>query len=158
MVPKPKDMMKAKAKAMSVKETTASTVVHTKFWPDKHSGPYVNWVLQDLIHSDGWVKEIWKGTLKTAKAKKAKTVMKFKTAMKPMKADEGHEGHECHEGQVSEVIRNAGTCPQQQQSSPCARTSIFKKDCLLASAFLTVQHPLPLPTSLLAYHYLYLPT
>jgi hypothetical protein len=73
--------MKAKAKAMSVKvETTDSAVGHTKFWSD------VSWVLQDLIHSDGWVKEVMKGTLKTAKAKNAKTAMKSKTAMKPMKA------------------------------------------------------------------------
>ena len=79
-------------KALKAKETKATAAVAeiptqtetTKVWPDHHQGPYVNWVLQDIIHSGGTVTEHWKGTLRPItdimKAKEAQTAAKAKTA------------------------------------------------------------------------------
>ena len=85
-------------KALKAKETKATAAIvgvptqtaYTKVWPDHHQGPFVNWVLQEIIHSGGTVTEHWKGTLRpigAMKAKKAKTAVKDKTekAKKAMK-------------------------------------------------------------------------
>jgi hypothetical protein len=76
-VMKPKQAMKAmKAK------TIAQTFTKTKNWRTSYDGPFRRWTLTNLTQADGWVTEVWNGSLFDVLADPA---MKAKPDAKPSK-------------------------------------------------------------------------